>query len=105
MFYDRFCMDYAESPEEDGYINAGYAIWREFSAELFAMDLDDDCTPFSINEVKKYIINLCKEITLDNPNAKEAMYRLLIYLFKSDDYYLSKDADEFSERIKNAVYP
>ena len=38
-----------------GYINAGYAIWREFSAELFAMDLDDDCTPFSINEVKKYI--------------------------------------------------
>ena len=100
LFYDRFCMDYAESPEEDGYINAGYAIWREFSAELFAMDLDDDCTPFSINEVKNYIINLCKEITLDNPNAKEAMYRLLIYLFKSDDYYLSKDADEFLERIK-----
>lgn len=100
LFYDRFCMGYAESPEEDGYINAGYAIWREFSAELFAMDIDDGCVPFTISSMKKHIINLCKEITFDNPNAKEAMYRLLIYLFKSDDYYLSKDADEFSEMIK-----
>ena len=101
LFYDLFCVDYAESPEEDGYINAGYAIWREFSAELFAMDIDDGCVPFTISSVKKYIINLCKEITFDEPNAKEAMYRLLIFLFKSDDYYFSKNEDDFIKHISN----
>lgn len=101
LFFDLFCVDYAESPEEDGYINAGYAIWREFSAELFAMDIDDGCVPFTISSVKKYIINLCKEITFDEPNAKEAMYRLLIFLFKSDDYYFSKNEDDFIKHISN----
>lgn len=101
LFYDLFCVDYAESPEEDGYINAGYAIWREFSAELFAMDIDDGCVPFTISSVKKHIINLCKEITFDEPNAKEAMYRLLIFIFKSDDYYFSKNEDGFIKHIRN----
>ena len=28
-FYDEYCEGYAQSDEEDGMINAGYAVWRE----------------------------------------------------------------------------
>ena len=32
-FYDEYCEDYAQTKEEDGIINAGYAVWRECIAE------------------------------------------------------------------------
>ena len=31
------------TPEEDGTIIAGYAVWRELIAELIAFELDDNC--------------------------------------------------------------
>ena len=42
-FYERYCMDDTISREEDGTINAGYAVWRELAAELIAFELDDNC--------------------------------------------------------------
>ena len=42
-FYERCCMDDTISREEDGTINAGYAVWRELAAELIAFELDDNC--------------------------------------------------------------
>ena len=42
-FYERYCMDDTISREEDGTINAGYAVWRELIAELIAFELDDNC--------------------------------------------------------------
>ena len=36
-------MDDTISREEDGTINAGYAVWREMIAELIAFELDDNC--------------------------------------------------------------
>ena len=42
-FYKRYCMDDTLSSEEDGAINAGYAIWRELIAELIAFEMDDNC--------------------------------------------------------------
>ena len=42
-FYDEYCMDYAPTKQEDGIINAGYAVWRECIAEIIAIELDDNC--------------------------------------------------------------
>ena len=42
-FYEQYCMDDTISREEDGTINAGYAVWRELAAELIAFELDDNC--------------------------------------------------------------
>ena len=36
-------MDYAPTKQEDGIINAGYAVWRECIAEIIAIELDDNC--------------------------------------------------------------
>ena len=35
-FFERYCMDDTISREEDGTINAGYAVWRELIAELLS---------------------------------------------------------------------
>ena len=35
------------SSEEDGAINAGYAVWRELIAELIASEKDDNCAVVS----------------------------------------------------------
>ena len=102
MFYDKYCVDYADNTIEDGCINAGYAIWREFSAEVFALDLDDAIYPYYLNDAKDRIDELVSLITAKNSNAKEAMQKLLNVIFKSDDYYLSKSADEFISRIKKS---
>lgn len=99
-FFDKYCENYAENTIQDGYINSGYAIWREFSAELFAMDLDDNINPYSLECIKEDVVLLCEEIVYGNPNAKEATYRLLIALFKSDEYYKTQSIDGFLLLIK-----
>lgn len=42
-FYDRYCNETAPTVEEDGVINAGFAIWRECIAEIIAIEPDDVC--------------------------------------------------------------
>ena len=45
-------MDDTISREEDGTINAGYAVWRELIAELIAFELDDNCDVIPIRRKK-----------------------------------------------------
>ena len=51
-FYKRYCMDSTLSREEDGAINAGYAIWRELIAEVIAFEMDDRCVVLPLKEKK-----------------------------------------------------
>ena len=55
-FYERYCMDDTISREEDGTINAGYAVWRELAAELIAFELDDNCDVIPLRR-KKDLLN------------------------------------------------
>ena len=61
-FYDEYCEDYAQSDEEDGMINAGYAVWRECIAEIIAIECDDNCDIFPIRDKKKMLAQLRDEI-------------------------------------------
>ena len=45
-------MDDTISREEDGTINAGYAVWRELIAELIAFELDDNCDVVPVRRKK-----------------------------------------------------
>lgn len=51
-FFERYCMDDTISREEDGTINAGYAVWRELIAELIAFELDDNCDVVPVRRKK-----------------------------------------------------
>jgi hypothetical protein len=54
-FYERYCMDDTISREEDGTINAGYAVWRELAAELIAFELDDNCDMIPLQRKKELL--------------------------------------------------
>ena len=61
-FFDEYCMDYAPTKEEDGIINAGYAVWRECIAEIIAIELDDCCEIVPLEEKKDVLRQLRSEI-------------------------------------------
>lgn len=61
-FYDEYCEDYAQTKEEDGIINAGYAVWRECIAEIIAIELDDSCEIVSLKEKADVLRQLKGEI-------------------------------------------
>ncbi|MBS5322051.1 MAG: hypothetical protein KHY15_12205, partial [Alistipes putredinis] len=54
-FYERYCMDDTISREEDGTINAGYAVWRELAAELISFELDDNCDVVPLRRKKELL--------------------------------------------------
>lgn len=58
-FYERYCMDDTIIREEDGTINAGYAVWRELAAELIAFELDDNCDAVPLRR-KKDLLSYCE---------------------------------------------
>lgn len=61
-FFDEYCMDYAPTKEEDGIINAGYAVWRECIAEIIAIELDDSCDIVSLKEKEAVLRQLRSEV-------------------------------------------
>ena len=74
-FYKRYCMDDTLSSEEDGAINAGYAIWRELIAELIASEKDDNCVFLSLEDKKDILRYYMKE--LEDGDRKLAVSMLL----------------------------
>ena len=74
-FYKRYCMDDTLSREEDGAINAGYAIWRELIAELIAFEMDDNCLVLALED--KDDILRCYMEELEDGNRKMAVSMIL----------------------------
>lgn len=74
-FYKRYCMDDTLSSEEDGAINAGYAIWRELIAELIASEKDDNCVVLSLEDKEDILRYYMEE--LEDGNRKMAVSMIL----------------------------
>ena len=74
-FYKRYCMDDTLSSEEDGAINAGYAVWRELIAELIASEKDDNCAFLSLEDKEDILRYYMKE--LEDGDRKLAVSMLL----------------------------
>ena len=94
LFYDKYCLH-----SYSGDFIAGYAIWRELIAEIIAMDSDYLVGNFHLADVEDELKFLDINICADNPEAKVALYRLLSYLFKSEEYYASRSEDAFIESL------
>ena len=61
-FYDEYCENYAKTNEEDGMINAGYAVWREMIAEIIALECDDNCDIIPLEDKKESLAQFRDEI-------------------------------------------
>ena len=74
-FYIRYCMDDTLGSEEDGAINAGYAIWRELIAELIASEKDDNCDFLSLEDKEDILRYYMEE--LEDGDRKLAVSMIL----------------------------
>ena len=68
-------MDNTLSSEEDGAINAGYAVWREVIAELIASETDDNCDFLSLEDKEDILRYYMEE--LEDGDRKLAVSMLL----------------------------
>ena len=86
-FYKRYCMDSTLSREEDGAINAGYAIWRELIAEVIAFEMDDNCFVVPLGE-KTALLRYCEE-EFENGDRKRGLSMILCEALTSKECEMS----------------
>ena len=96
-FYDLYCDGTAPSVEEDGIINAGYAIWRECIAEIIASELDSAYRITSLRVKRGWFLELIKKI--DRYNGKPAVSMILSLIMTSEEI----DADCDWETVKRKI--
>ena len=88
-FYDEYCEGYAATAEEDGVINAGYAVWRECIAEVIAAECDDNCPVLSLKRKKKLLGQLSNEI--EPLDGKLAVSQILVEVMTSLEVETAED--------------
>ena len=86
-FYKRYCMDSTLSHEEDGAINAGYAIWRDLIAEVIAFEMDDNCLVIPLRE-KSALLRYYEE-ELENDDRKRGISMILCEALTSEECEMS----------------
>ena len=86
-FYKRYCMDSTLSREEDGAINAGYAIWRELIAEVIAFEMDDNCFVVPLGE-KAALLRYYEE-EFENGDRKRGLSMILCEALTSKECEMS----------------
>lgn len=98
-FYDEYCEGYAQTKEEDGMINAGYAVWRECIAEIIAIECDDNCDIFPIRDKKKMLAQLRDEI--NQRDGKLLVSEILTAVMTSAEVEASQTWDEAETAIQS----
>ena len=91
-FYDRYCMGSQETVDDriaDGYMNAGYAIWRELAAETVATSIDFR-PAYSLSDIRGNIEGDVRELHAGNPAAKVVMVNLLTDVIFSREFDVRK---------------
>ena len=96
-FYDEYCEDYAQTKEEDGIINAGYAVWRECIAEIIAIELDDSCEIVPLKEKADVLRQLKGEI--EPVDGKLAVSEILAAVMTSSEI----EASQTWEKAETAI--
>lgn len=81
------CMDSTLSREEDGAINAGYAIWRELIAEVIAFEMDDNCLVIALRE-KSALLRYYEE-EFENGDRKRSLSMILCEALTSKECEMS----------------
>lgn len=82
IFFDKYCMG---GGSEDGFMNAGYAVWREAFADIMADTVMTEYSLFSLIDVREIVERYYKELSASNPNSKKAMSLILAYVMISKE--------------------
>lgn len=106
-FYDLYCADIPGTPSEEynnGYINAGYAIWREFIAEI-VQDIVYQQPALHLNEISKQLRSLANNIKLGNPDAKSFLHRYLSDIMNTWEGAEAETWEELEKKLNKMKMP
>lgn len=99
-FFDRYCMG---SGEEDGIINAGYAIWREAIADIMADSVLSENATMTLNQVKTEVLKLFDQVGFENPDSKKCVSLILAYIMISREVACTYEWQEAEKEIENQI--
>lgn len=101
-FYDRFCNNpnhpiYGENIDSqmNGYISAGYAVWREAIADIISIETMLDICQFKITN--DMIKRLYSQMQYGNPDVKRATSMLIAYVMLKNEEDIAKRYTYFSK--------
>lgn len=100
-FYDKYCLNYAEDSIIDGYINAGYAVWRECIADIMANSINPYFYGYELTDLKNELQRLMKRIVPFADEAKQCMSLILAYIMTSAEGYTAETWAELNTVIPN----
>lgn len=95
-FFDLYCAGKPATMNEtisDGTMNAGYAIWREFIADILT-DIVDQQPSAHLSDVKEHLLLISKEVKVGNSAAKACLTRYLSIIMNS---WEGSEAETWSE--------
>ena len=87
-FYDCFCASNPKTETErieDGYMNAGYAIWRELAAEIMATSIDPR-PGYYLSDESDAIQEAVHSLQSGECDAKTVMHNLLVDVVFSSEF-------------------
>lgn len=106
LFYSRYCDVETENKIENGTMCAGYAIWREFIADMVMTTVNPFYQGHHLRESKPEIKKILKELFPTDPNAKLCLSVLLTHVMSSIEI-ISAESWEAAEQIlrKSQLFP
>lgn len=98
-FFQKYCMG---SGEEDGMINAGYAIWREAIADIMASSVVSEAPTARLSFLKREVTSLYKSLSVSNPDSKKCMSLILAYIMCAAEVAGTEDWEQAERAIRKA---
>ena len=103
-FYKKYCENFTDNEIEDGYINAGYTIWKEFIAEFMAIIIDEDMADNHLSMFASHNNHMVDEIEAMVNDDKLCMSAILIDIISSVETVRSESFDELVEALNYHGY-
>ena len=99
-FFDRYCMG---SGEEDGYYNAGYAVWREAVADIMADSIISEYATLKLEMAAGEIENCYNHISRQDSEAKKYISLIIVYVMSSEEVAGTEDWNVAEEAIASKI--
>lgn len=79
----------------NGYINAGYAVWREMIADIISLEAIIDICQLRITD--KMIKDLYEQVVYGDPGAKAAAARMIAFVLLKNEKDIAKQYPFFNK--------
>ena len=106
-FYDLYCSDASLTGDNriaNGQVNAAYAIWREFIAEI-VQDIVYQQPSKHLKDIAPFLKILANAVRVGNPVAKSAFHRYLSGIMNSWEGSEAETWDELEPKLQELNLP